>query len=234
VSAARKTRATVRTRALLLRRTEHGEADLVLALFTESEGRVSALARGARKSQKRFGGALEPFHTLRVEMDEPASGELHALREAALDTARLNLTSSLDRMDAAGHALAWVRAGSPPRIAEPAVWKATTTLLERLDAEGSVNARLVLAEQGLALLGAFGWGLDLERCVRCGKPCEPGKAAMVEPSKGGLICRACGGAHLRLGGAARARMAAGALEPGDVDLTLDVIERALRAHAGMT
>jgi DNA repair protein RecO (recombination protein O) len=233
VRGARKARTSQKTSALLLRRVEHGESDLVLALFTESEGRVSALARGARKSQKRFGGALEPFHTLRVELDDPSSGELHAVREAAIETPRLALTTKLDRMDAAGHALGWVRLGAPPRIAEPAVWKAIVTLLDRLDAPGDVNARLVLAEQGLALLGAFGWGLDLERCVRCGKPCQPGKAAMVDPLKGGLVCRSCGGAHLRLVGAARGRIAAARLEAPDVDVTIDMVERALRAHAGM-
>ena len=38
---------------------------------------------------------------------------------------------------------------------------------------------------------------------------------------------------VRLGGAARARVAAGALLPEDVDVTLDLVERALRAHVGV-
>lgn len=233
MKAARKARQSHKTRALVLRRVEHGESDLVLALFTESEGRLSALARSARKSQKRFGGVLEPFHTLRVDLDEPGSGDLYALREAVIETPRLNLTSRLDRMDAAGHVLAWVRAVAPPRIAEPAVWRVLASILDRLDESGDVSSRLVLAEGGLGLLRAFGWGLDLERCVRCGKPCEPGKAAMADPLKGGLVCRSCGGAHSKLSGAARARMAAEKLEGGDVDVCLDLVERALKTHAGV-
>ena len=57
------------TLALLLRRTPYRDADLVLSLFTEQLGQVSALARAARKSQRRFGGSLEPFHTLHLELD---------------------------------------------------------------------------------------------------------------------------------------------------------------------
>ena len=221
-----------RTLALLLRRVEHGESDLVVSFFTQALGRVSALARGARKSTRRFGGALEPFHTLRVDVDEPSSSDLFMLREAALEAPREMLTSNLDRMDAAGRALAWVRVASPPRTEEPEVWKEITTLLDRLNDDGRVNARLVLAEQGLRLLVAFGWGLDLERCVKCGKPCEKGRSAFVDPVRGGLVCRSCGSARTKLSGATRERVAASSLQPEDVEAALDLVERTLKAHAG--
>jgi len=235
VRGAREARPSKKARALLLRRVEHGESDLVVSLFTDSLGRISALARAARKSRKRFGGALEAFHTLAVDVDEPRSGgELHHLREATIETPRLHLTADLARMDAAGRALTWVRSAAPPRHAEPDVWRAIIGLLDRLDRPDAVDVKLVLAEQGLRLLAAFGWALDLERCVRCGKPCEPKQAAMIDPARGGLVCRACGGARLRISGAARARIAAGALSPEDVDLALDLVERALATHAGVS
>lgn len=221
-----------RTLALLLRRIEHGESDLVISFFTESLGRVSALARGARKSARRFAGTLEPFHTLRIDVDEPSTGDLFLLREAMLDAPRIALTSSLDRMDAAGRALAWVRVAAPPRTAEPEVWKEVTALLDRLNDDANVNARLVLAEQGLRLLVAFGWGLDLERCVKCGKPCEPGRSAFVDPVRGGLVCRSCGSARMKLPGPTRERLATLSLVPEDVDAALDLVERTLKAHAG--
>lgn len=205
----------------------------MLALFTESLGRIPALGRGARRSQKRFGGALEPFHTLFVDVDEPGSGELYLLREASIATMRPTLTSDLSRMDTAGRALSWVRTAAPPRHVEPGVWQVVEQLMDRLDDVAQTNPRLVLAEEGLRLLAAFGWGLELSRCVRCGRECEPGRTAMVDPERGGLVCRACGGAHFRLKGAARARVAAGALAAEDVDVALDLVERALRAHVGV-
>jgi DNA repair protein RecO (recombination protein O) len=221
-----------RTLALLLRRVEHGETDLVLSFFTESLGRISAHARGARKSSRRFGGALEPFHTLRIDLDEPSGADLFALRESTLDVPRLALTSSLERMDAAGRALGWVRVASPPRTVEPDVWRETISLLDRLNDGASTNPRLVLAEQGLRLLAAFGWGLDFERCVKCGKPCEKGRSAFVDPVRGGLLCRACGSARLKLSGAARERLATLSLSPEDVETALDLVEQTLKAHAG--
>ena len=72
------------TRALVLKRVEYGEADLVLTWFTERFGRVSALARAARKSTRRFAGALEPMHTLELALEERPKSELFVLREARI------------------------------------------------------------------------------------------------------------------------------------------------------
>jgi len=158
---------------------------------------------------------------------------LFLLRDATIATMHAALTSDLGRMDAAGRALSWVRTAAPPRTEEPAVWAALERLMDRLDAAEPTNPHLVLAEEGLKLLAAFGWGLELGVCVRCGRPCEPGRAAMIDAERGGLVCRSCGGARFKLNGAARARLAAGTLLPEDVALTLDLVERALRTHVGV-
>jgi DNA repair protein RecO (recombination protein O) len=227
------------TSALLLRRVEYAESDLVLSLFTETLGRVSALARGARKSQRRFGGALESMHTLGVRLDERSSAELLTLREASIETPRRHLVGDLDRMTFAGRALGWLRSAAPPRTPEPEVWQVTIDLLDRLDdARDPRPPRLHLAEAGLRLLSAFGWGIDFERCIRCGKPCEPERPALLDPARGGLICRSCGGARLRLEGALRGRLARAAkgfqgMGAADVDIALGIAESALKAHAGV-
>jgi DNA repair protein RecO (recombination protein O) len=228
------------TRALLVKRVEFGEADLVLTLFTERLGRVSALARGARKSARRFGGALEPMHTLEVRLEERPERELYGLREARIHKARLALTSELPRLEAAGKALGWLRRAAPARTPEPELWENIEALLDRLTEPGPVDAERVLAAAGLRLLGTLGWALDLERCVSCGKPCPEGQAGLVDPTRGGLVCRTCGGARRRLAGPQRQRLArAGAsgdpsvLEGGDAELALELVDQVLRAHAGM-
>lgn len=229
------------TRALLLKRVEFGEADLVLTLFTERYGRISALARAARKSTKRFGGSLEPMHTLDLGLEERPKTELFMLREARIDRARTALTESLARLEAAGTALSWVRRSAPPRTPEPELWSALENLLDRLgDRDEKSPPRRILAAAGLRILATLGWGLDFERCVRCGKECPAGQVALVDPTHGGLVCRACGGARLRLEGAARERLAraastgdAAAFEADDADLALGLVEAVLKAHAGL-
>ena len=224
--------------ALLLRRVEYGESDLVVTLLTEDMGRVSALARGARKSVKRFGGVLEPMHTLRISYDDRAGAELVVLREARLERARPYLVTSLERMQAAGQALNWVRKAAPPRTPEPEVWAAMEALLDHLgDPEDQASPRARLAAAGLRLLAAFGWGIDFERCVSCGKAPGAGQAARVDAARGGLVCRDCGGARRHLSGvereALRGAAAGGEISAELAPLALELVELALKAHGGI-
>lgn len=231
------------TSALLVRSVPVGESDLVVTLFTQSDGKVSAMVRGARRSRKRFGGALEPIHGLSVQLVDRGK-ELCTLEEARVERPRTGITTDLARMDVAGHALRWVRHLSPPRTPEPGVWSALVAMLDALDMPDGAAADqplLALARFGLRLLAAMGYGLDLEHCVRCGKPCPPGRAAFLDAARGGLVCMSCGGARRAIQGDVReaALVLATSEGPSDVALTqaqvseiVDIVEEAMAAHAG--
>jgi len=86
-------------------------------------------------------------------------------------------------------------------------------------------------------LSAFGWGIDFERCVSCGKAPAEGQAAAVDAARGGLVCRDCGGARRRLSGSER-RALLGAVTGGTLDdesaaLALELVEQALKTHGGI-
>ena len=165
----------------------------MVTLFTEQKGVLSVVARSARRSMRRF-PSLEPMHLLRVGLEERPGGDVGTLIESSIARPRLVLVSSLDRLEAAGRALRWVRGAAPPHTPEPALWVEINTLLDRLDApDPPTPPEALVAGMGLRLLATVGWGLDLGRCVRCGRTCDPGASAYLDPGEGGLVCRACGG-----------------------------------------
>lgn len=223
----------------------YGEADAIVTLFTEELGKLGALARGARKSTRRFAAALEPIHTIRVTLDERPGADLCALREAVVVRPRAHILGDLGRLNAAGQALRWVRAGSPNRTPEPEMWAELEALLERLDDPNDpLPAQTHLMASGLRLLKHFGYGLVLEACVRCGKPCDAARPAYVDAGLGGLLCRSCGGAksplrHL-IDPATRSRLSAAssgrdaALRAEDTDIARKLVDGALAAHVGVT
>jgi DNA repair protein RecO (recombination protein O) len=225
-----------RHQALVVRAVEYGDADTIVTLVTETHGKLSAIVRGARKGSRRVGGALEPVHTIEVLLDDKG-GELATLKESRIVKLRSTLVASLERLETAGTALRWARHLLPPRTAEPEAWGVLVDLLDALD-DATRAPRTELAGAGLRLLAAVGYALDLERCVVCGKPCPEGKLAMIDPVRGGLVCRACGGASrrvdpaLRVAGRAMQRGERPALGDAEAEALLEIVDRAMAAHAG--
>src|SRR5262249_27302701 len=159
------------------------------------------------------------------------------LVESSIVHPRLALVAALDRLEAAGRALRWVRRAAPPHTPEPALWGEVNALLDRLDTPTpGPSPQALVAGMGLRMLAAVGWGLDLARCVRRGKTCDPGTGAYLDPGEGGLVCRACGGARMLLRGECRRRLLAAsqgddaALGEEEVRLALEIVDAALDAH----
>src|SRR5437868_3758412 len=79
----------------------------------------------------------------------------------------------------------------------------------------------------LRLLAHVGCGMDLERCVRCGKGCDAGASAYLDAGQGGLVCRSCGGARMLLRGEMREKLLAAlngedaALGEGEVKVAVE-------------
>ena len=241
------------TRALVCGRHPLGEADLIVRLFTEEGGMVSVVARGARRASRRF-ASLEPMHSLTVRVELPSVRELGNLVEASVDRPRLGIMASRATRDAAGPALRWVRDAAAPRAREPMMWRELNELLDALDGipavleRGVGGATSLLVAFGMRLLVLGGWALELDRCVRCGKPCPTDARVVVHIAAGGVVCRACDGSaatsgaspqrHVVLRGEERRWLVACACGeefptagPRAFDVGLALIDEALRLHS---
>ena len=62
--------------AIVLRTYPLREADLLVTFFTRAEGKVEGVAKSAKKSRKRFGGALEPGTFVRVYWEDQSARNL--------------------------------------------------------------------------------------------------------------------------------------------------------------
>ncbi len=90
----------LRTKAIVLRRTNYGESDRILNLLTP-EGKVAVLARGVRKEKSRLAGGIEPFSVTDVVIHQGRSS-LGTLTSAKMLRFFGNILSDLDRLELAG------------------------------------------------------------------------------------------------------------------------------------
>src|SRR5207302_11319290 len=79
--------APLKTEAIVLRSIRYGEADRILHLYTPHHGRLSAIAKGARRSRSRFGARLEPFVHVSLVL-HTSRGDLHTV--TGVDTVAFN------------------------------------------------------------------------------------------------------------------------------------------------
>ncbi|MDX9788139.1 MAG: DNA repair protein RecO [Desulfobacterales bacterium] len=91
------------TPAVLLRRVEYGDYDLILTFFTRSEGKIPVIAKSAKKSVKRFGGMLELFSLLNIVCATGPGRRLPLLRETSLDAGLPKLAADITKTAIAGY-----------------------------------------------------------------------------------------------------------------------------------
>ncbi len=225
---------TETTAALLLRSVDYGEADRIVTLLTESRGKVALMARGARKSQRRFAGALEPYALIEAELSI-GRGEVGRLAQARVVRAFPGLLSSLEKIGIAAAGLEIVRETVPAHeTPDPRLLPTVVRFLERIEEGDALDATHLGFV--LRLLALTGHAPNLEVCGRCGLPAPEGKAALFAPALGAIVCRACGGGPRKLGGPLRMAMMRArtrAWDEPDPSLGLDgmsVVEEFLEHH----
>jgi DNA repair protein RecO (recombination protein O) len=181
--------AEVRTRALVLRTFDHGESDRRVHLYSEALGRVSAIAKGARRSRRRFPGTLEIFALLDVQLVLPPRSALLRLDSAGLERAFEGLVADLGRYAIACQLLELLDRYTGEHEANPDLFRFAVGVLEVLDGEqpDRLLALLVLAKT----LARLGYRPMLDTCALCGAALPPrGRVAFI-PRDGGAACGRC-------------------------------------------
>ncbi len=228
----------VTTDALLLKATDYRDADRIVTLFTRDAGKLSAVARGARGSKRRFAGSLEPYSVIRVELEE-GRGELLTLKRAELQRPFVRLLAELDRMEAAAGALALVREAHAPRVVDADLFVAAVQYLAVIDHEGDPQRSLLLAF-ALRVLALMGVAPRLAACGKSGEPVPADKGAYFDPTLGAVVSRKLGGGPFLLSALTRARLIAAQTEawldrkewePSELATARAAMAAFLRAHA---
>ncbi|MHB8709719.1 MAG: DNA repair protein RecO [Desulfuromonadales bacterium] len=178
------------SRAIILRHVDYGEADRIVTVLTPDHGRLKGFARGARRSRKRFGPALEPFVEVRLHWASRPGGELVSLREAELVSLRLGLRRDLETLALASYGSELIEALFDEAVGFAEAFGLLRAFLDHLDTAGaSSEAKLLLELRLLALAGVVP---HLQHCAECHGALPDGEVGFTA-SRGGSLCPACGG-----------------------------------------
>jgi len=179
------------TSGILLRRVEYGEYDLIVTLLTLAHGKVSMIAKYARKSRKRFSGTLELFSEIGLVGALPKKGGLPIMQEVWLKHPFANIRGNLQKTAYASYwselLLAWLEEGR----AQENIFHLLRYCLQSLDKGRSPAVTSIVFQ--LYFLKISGLSPNFKECSRCRTKLESmgGETCGFDLAKGGLICQGC-------------------------------------------
>ena len=171
----------------MLRSMRYGEADRILHLYTPHRGRVSAIAKGVRRVRSRFGGRLEPFFRLHIELHK-GRGELLTVTGAQTIDGHARLRGDARALDAAARACDAVGRLFETSEPHPGVFNLLCRQLALLDGQVGARSRAGALAFRLKLLLAAGLAPQLGACASCG---EREHLVGFSGAAGGVVCAAC-------------------------------------------
>jgi DNA repair protein RecO (recombination protein O) len=179
-----------RTEAIILRRSELGEADRILTLYTPQWGKRRAIAKGIRRPASKLRGHLELFtraklllargRTLDVITGAETAEAFHGLRDEH--------PGALERIGIAYYLVELLDQFTEEEQENRALWDLISDSLRALS--DGVEPRVVARHYELRLLGYLGYQPNLDECMGCGEPLRPGEN-WYSADQGGVLCPEC-------------------------------------------
>ena len=170
--------------AIVLRTYPFRESDLLVTLFTRVEGKVRGVARAAKKSRRRFGGALEPLTYIKVAYEDRERQELARLDACEVLDSPLTSEVSYPRAVALGHVAELLDESLPDREANDAVFRLALSVLAQLRGR---DFWVAITYFDLWMARLMGYLPELSECLACGRTLN-GSRAFFHALADGLIC----------------------------------------------
>jgi DNA repair protein RecO (recombination protein O) len=174
-------------RAIVLKLADYRESDRLVTLFTLEHGRISGIARGAKRSIKRFGGALELFALLDVQMKFRHG--LSELTSVDIITIHSGVRGDLQRIAHAAYMTELVASITPEGVPLPRLFRLVSSYLGYLDANPATSDDRRFFE--INLLNILGYRPMLGSCSRCGGSLGEGSGNPPRIDGSSIVCPDC-------------------------------------------
>jgi DNA repair protein RecO (recombination protein O) len=196
--------------AIVLHAFDYLESSRIVRLVTRDAGMRSGLAKGARKSRRRFGSGLDLFAQGTAFLHTKVGRDLDTLSGFEDVRTRTELGEDLARFHGA-EALAEIILFFGREGADTELFDAAAAALDALVSPSGRDAREATLGGIWQIVSALGFAPVVEDCVECGSPLAADDVALFSHSAGGTLCVRCAALSpggRKLPGAARAAISA--------------------------
>ena len=181
--------ASKRTTGVVIKVIDHGESDKIVVLYGPQKGKLAGIAKGAKKSKKRFTNKLELFSRLDILYDDRSRGNLVLINEADLLDSFITLREDYEKYIGATLVCELMNLWSKENDADETIYELLVWALRELDSGNPTKTILIFFQAKLYTL--LGYKLHLSSCILCGEAGNSGVPYGFLPSRNGLICSNC-------------------------------------------
>jgi DNA repair protein RecO (recombination protein O) len=178
------------TDAIVLHSFDYLESSRILKLVTREAGVRSVLARGARRSKRRFGAALDLYAQGSAELHCKIGRDLDTLAAFDVTRARPQLAAHLDRFTGAS-AIAELTLRCARDASDPGLYDAVLAALDDLASAPAARARDITLGGAWRVLSELGVAPTIDDCAECHTAVDADAAAMFSHPAGGVLCERC-------------------------------------------
>lgn len=182
------------TDAIVLNSMDFGESDRIISFYTLSFGKIKGIAKGAKRSKKRFGINLEPFSLVKLHFFEKRDDSLTRVSACDLINPFQGIRDDLFKIAHGSYMMEVLEKMVPERERHPELFRLLENFLELLAARGVTEDLLRVFE--IRVLDDLGFRPHLSSCVVCRSPLLRGIKIRFSPEKGGILCDRCSGGIL--------------------------------------
>lgn len=175
--------------AIVIRTVEFSETSLIVTLLTRDLGRISAIAKGARRPKGPFEGSLDLLAVCRVVVIQKSSDTLDLLTEAKLHRRFRGGQKSLPRLYGGYYVAEMLRLLTDDHDPHPDVYDLTIRTLQQIDGDGDVASSLIYFDA--QILRMLGHAPGTDRCTDCGGEVPSVSRVAFSLTAGGLVCNKC-------------------------------------------
>jgi DNA repair protein RecO (recombination protein O) len=175
--------------AIILQVKLYGEADLIVDFFSSQAGRMRGIAKGAKKSKKRFVHCLEPLNWIRLNLFEKQSSSLVRIDQGEVLDPFQGIRKDFRKWGQASYFCEMIKELFALGDSNPAVFELAKESLRILEQEKGDQEVFSIFQ--IRLLKLAGYALYLSACLHCGKKVEEIGAPFFSLGRGGVFCPNC-------------------------------------------
>ena len=173
----------------VLKSLSYGESDLIVTFYSREFGKIKGIAKGAKRSQKRFANVFEPFSLTNIIFSRKNRDTLAFIESCDIIDHFTLIRQDLEKTLAASYFIDLADHFGPEGKTNEDLFMLLTDFLVWLVRENVSDAAIRFFE--MRLLKITGFEPALTACVRCKTPVTNGTSYYFFPKEGGIFCAAC-------------------------------------------